>query len=192
MADDIETLCKKMVSDANAQLDKYEKQEIKKGVKKPNSMRLFLSEYDKSKSRTPEDQAKEVLAGRSWTCNSSHLADAARHVGLKLNGKVTFDLKKLQRDSKDDYDKFVEVYGEAMKKQGLRNFKGGANFDPLGADPFHMELKDSRLPENDPRVQKCLLTYAQATRDDGQRKNDKFENEGYVKKFMEEYEQAKK
>ena len=78
MADDIETLCKKMVSDANAQLDKYEKEEIKKGVKKPNSMRLFLSEYDKSKSRSPEDQAKEVLAGRSWTCNSSHLADAAR------------------------------------------------------------------------------------------------------------------
>src|SRR5262249_17499991 len=126
MADDIETVCNRMVKDANAQLEQYEKEQKKTGVAKPNSMRVFLSQYEKSKSRTAEEQAAEVLAGRSWTCNSSHMADAARHVGPKLNGKNLSDMASLKKAvSKEDYDKFVAVYAAAMKKQGLRNYKGG-------------------------------------------------------------------
>ncbi|MEO8427089.1 MAG: hypothetical protein ABI651_08255 [Verrucomicrobiota bacterium] len=194
MADDIETACKRMVADANAQLEKYEKEQVKKGDKKPNSMRTFLSGYDKSQSRTPEEQADEVVAGRSWTCNSSHMADAARHVGPKLNGKAFSDMKSLKKGvTEEDYDEFVEVYDNAMKKQGLMNFKGQPGFLPDSGDPLHLELKDSRLSENDPRVQKCLLTYARATREGGKKKNDKFETENAsAKRYLEAYDQAQK
>lgn len=176
MADDIETVCKRMVADANSQLEKYEKEQIKKGVKKPASMRTFLSQYEKSKSRTGEEQAQEVLAGRSWTCNSSHMADAARHVGPRLNGKNYAEMKSFKKAlSQEDYDCFVEIFGNAMKKQGLMNYKGTAGFLPDSADPLHMELKDSRLSGNHPEVEKCREAYAKATREDGKPKNDAFE-----------------
>ena len=152
-------------------------------------MRAFLSQYDKSKSRTGEQQAEEVLAGRSWTCNSSHMADAARHVGPMLNGKKFSDMKSLKKGvTQEDYDKFVEVYENAMKKQGLMNFKGQPGFLPDSADPLHLELKDSRLPDNDPEVQKCLQAYAQATRAGGKKKNEAAEK-AYAK-FLETYDKA--
>jgi len=190
MADDIETLCKKMVADANAQFAKYEQEKTKKGIKSTYTMSVFLSGYEKSKGRGPEEQASEVLAGRSWTCNGSHMTDSARHVAPKLNGKYDDDAPaKLKKASKDDYDKFVEVYGSAMKKQALRNYKTGADFLPNSEDPWHMELKDSRMTDSDPRVQKCLLVYAKATRDEGKPRNEKFEttNEA-AKKYLEAYD----
>jgi hypothetical protein len=180
---DIETLCKNMVADANAKFAAYEKKS-----KTANTMRLFLSQYEKSLKRSAEDQAAEVLAGRSWTCNSSHMADAARHVGLLLNKKAMFDLRKFKKDSEDDYSEFVDVYDAAMKKQGLRNYKGGAGFDPLGPDAYHMELKDSRLPANSPEVLKCMEVYAEATRKNDAKRNQKFEDESSVKKYLEDYE----
>jgi hypothetical protein len=187
MADDIDTVCKRMVADANAQLDKYEKAQIKSGVKKPNSMRTFLSGNPTSGVRTPEQQAAEVLAGRSWTCNSSHVADAARHVGPVLNGKKLTEMSPLKKAvSEEDYKKFVEVYADAMKKQGLRNFDHGPNFLPSSQDPLHMELKDSRLPENDPRIETCRLIYAKATREDGKGKNAKFEKDN--QKWLDDYD----
>ncbi len=191
MADDIETACKKMVDDANAQFKKYEAEKAKKGIKSTYTMSVFLSGNPVSKSRTPEEQAAEVLAGRSWTCNGSHMTDSARHVAPKLNGKYDdAALTKLKKASKDDHDKFVEVYSNAMKKQGLRNFKAGSDFLPTSSDPWHMELKDSRMPDSDPRVQKCLLTYAKATRESGQARNTEFETKNAAaKKFLEEYDQ---
>jgi hypothetical protein len=190
MADDIETVCKKMVDDANAQFKKYEQEKTKKGIKSTYTMSVFLSTNAVSKSRTPEEQATEVLAGKSWTCNGSHMTDSARHVAPKLNGKYDDDAPaKLKKASQDDYDKFIEIYGNAMKKQGLRNFKMGADFLPASEDPWHMELKDSRMPDSDPRVQKCLLTYAKATREGGQAKNTEFETKNdAAKKFLADYD----
>ncbi|HZR18987.1 MAG TPA: hypothetical protein VFE51_16990 [Verrucomicrobiae bacterium] len=190
MADDIETVCKRMVADANAQFTKYEQEKKKKGIKSTYTMSVFLSGNEASKGRTPEEQAAEVLAGRSWTCNGSHITDSARHVAPKLNGKYDDDaLTKLKKVSKDDYDKFIDVYSSAMKKQGLRNFKTGADFLPNSEDPWHMELKDSRMSDSDPRVQKCLLTYAKATREGGQKKNPSFESGNpAAKKFLEDYD----
>ncbi len=186
MADDIETVCKRMVADANAQLEKYEKEQKAAG-KKPASMRTFLSQYEKSKSRTGEEQAAEVLAGRSWTCNSSHMADAARHVGPKLNGKNLSDMKSLKKGvSPEEYDCFVTIYEKAMKKQGLMNYKGGSAFLPDSADPLHLELKDSRLPDNDPRIEKCRLVYAEATRGEGKKRNDAFEKAN--QKWLDDYD----
>ncbi len=190
MADDIETLCKKMVADANAQFLKYEQEKTKKGIKSTYKMSVFLSGNAVSKSRTPEEQATEVLAGRSWTCNGSHMTDSARHVAPKLNGKYEDDaLAKLKKVSQEDHDKFIEVYRSAMKRQGLRNYKTGTDFLPTNSDPWQMELKDSRLPDSDPRVQKCLLTYAKATREDGHSRNQQFEaNDPTAKKFLEDYD----
>jgi len=190
MADDIETMCKKMVADANAQFLKYEQEKTKQGIKSTYKMSVFLSGNPVSKSRTPEEQATEVLAGRSWTCNGSHMTDSARHVAPKLNGKYEDDaLTKLKKVSQDDHDKFIEVYRSAMKKQGLRNYKTGADFLPTSSDPWHMELKDSRMPNSDPRVQKCLCAYAKATREDGHARNDQFEaNDPTAKKFLEDYD----
>src|SRR3954467_2831506 len=193
MADDIETVCKKMVADINAQFAKYEQEKTKKGIKSTYTMSVFLSNNTASKSRSPEEQAAEVVAGRSWTCNGSHMTDAARHVAPKLNGKYDDDAPaKLKKASKDDYDKFIEVYGSAMKKQNLRNFKGGSDFLPNSEDAWHMELKDSRMSDSDPRVQKCLEAYAKATRDEGKPKNDKFESgNAAAKKFLEAYDKTK-
>lgn len=190
MADDIETVCKRMVADANAQFTKYEAEKKKKGIKSTYTMSVFLSANEASKGRSPEEQAAEVLAGRSWTCNGSHMTDSARHVAPKLNGKYDDDApSKLKKASKDDYDKFIEVYSSAMKKQGLRNFKAGADFLPNSEDPWHMELKDSRMPDSDPRVQKCLLTYAKATREGGQKRNQSFETtNAAAKKFLEDFD----
>ena len=190
MADDIETLCKKMVADANAQFAKYEAEKDKKGIKSTYTMSVFLSGYEKSKGRSPEEQAAEVVAGRSWTCNGSHMTDSARHVAPKLNGKYDDDaLAKLKKVSKDDCEKFIDVYGSAMKKQGLRNYKTGADFLPNSEDPWHMELKDSRMSDSDPRVQECLLVYAKATREDGKPKNEKFETTNdAAKKFLGAYD----
>ena len=183
MADDIETVCKRMVADANSQLEKYEKDQIKAGNKNPASMRTFLSKNPTSGKRTAKTQAEEVLAGRSWTCNSSHVADAARHVGPKLNGKPFSSMAPLKKAvSAEDYKRFVEIYAAAMQKQGLRNFSKGADFLPDSKDPLHMELSDSRLPANDPAVLECQRlveegreAYAKATRVDGEPKDKKFE-----------------
>jgi hypothetical protein len=189
VANDIEAKCKQMVTDANKELEKYENDQKKKGVAKPDSIRTFLSQYDKSKSRTGEEQAEEVLAGRSWTCNSSHMADAARHVGPKLNGKNLTSMSALKKAvSEEDYDKFVEVYAAAMKKQGLRNYKGGNDFLPSSADPLHLELADSRLKDSDPKVEACRLAYAKATREDGKAKNEDYEKAD--KKWLEAYDKA--
>lgn len=194
MADDIETVCKRMVADANAQLEKYESEQVKAGNKKPNSVRTFLSGYSRSGKRDAKTQAEEVLAGRSWTCNSSHVADSARHVGPKLNGKPLSSMGPLKKAvSKEDYDKFVGIYGAAMQKLGLLNFKQGAAFLHTSVDPLHVELPDSRLPKNDPQVQECerlveegRVAYAKATRVDGRTKEPKFEDDH--KKWLEAWD----
>jgi hypothetical protein len=190
MADDIVTACKKMVAGANSELEKYEKEQKKKGVAKPNSMRTFLSANPMSKSRTGEEQATAVLSGGAWTCNSSHMADAARHVGAVLDGKNFADLKQFKKklDNDDDYKFFVETYGAAMKKQGLKNHHGGSDFEPSGGDEFHMELPNSRLPNNHPEIEKCRQAYAKATREGGKAKNAGYEKAD--KKWLDEYDKA--
>jgi hypothetical protein len=179
-----------MIADANSELEKYKKEQIKKGNAKPNSMGTFLSGCDCSKLRNGEQQALEVLAKKSDTCNSSHMADKARHVGPKLDGKVFDSMSKFKKalKSDDDYACFVEIYGAAMKKQGLRNFGGGEGFLHASKDPLHLELLNSRLPSNHPEIEKCRLAYAKATRKEGQPKNSIYEK--VDKAWLEAYDKA--
>ena len=117
------------------------------------------------------------------------MADSARHVGPKLNGKNLVEVSDLKKAvSKEDYAKFVEVYAAAMKKQDLRNYKGDKDFLPDSEDPCHMELPDSRLKDDDAKVTECRETYAKATRIDGKSRNKKFEESAAEKKWLEEYD----
>jgi hypothetical protein len=125
--------------------------------------------------RTPEEQAAYLLKGTSWTCNGSHMADGAKHILVKQGGQVVWQLGNLASKQKDAWAVLVKTWNGVMNTQDLRNFKGTKNFDYPGSDPLHMELPDSRLMDNDPRVIKCLEVYAKATRLEGKAKNLPYE-----------------
>jgi hypothetical protein len=147
-------------------------------AKTPANKRIFvsISVGPGGKSRTPEEQASFLLKGTSWTANSSHMADGAKHILVKEGGIVTWKMNELQKHDKAAFDVMVKTWNGAMKTQNLRNYKGGKAFDYNGSDPLHMELPSSRLPDNDPRVIKTLEIYAKATRLEGKFKNIPFEN----------------
>jgi hypothetical protein len=128
------------------------------------------------KQRTPDEQAAMLLKGVSWTANSSHMADGAKHILVKEGGIVTWKLNELEHHDKAAFQVMVKAWNGGMKTQDLRNYKGGKAFDYTGSDPLHMELPNSRLPDNDPRVIKTLEIYAKATRLDGKMRNIPFEN----------------
>ena len=195
MADDIESKVKEFAKAMDkacadlrkARMEKAKKDGDKKDDKKkgdPPVVTWVLSTGAVAKVRTPEEQAEQVVANKSWTCQSAHMTDNARHVLMKVDGKVNWDPKKTMGD---DFEAFKKLWGEAMKKQGLKNYKGQ---DGWGAgDEFHLETPDAKLEKSDKRVQACFEEYAKLTRKDGKSKNDKFEEtyakdlEPYIKKF---------
>lgn len=126
-------------------------------------------------TRTPEQQAKEILENQSWTCNGSHMTDSARHMLIKQGARATFALKGLETNYKDAWDVLVTAYNNAMGTQDLRNHTKGRGFQPFGGDALHVELPDSRLLDTDARVTQCLEAYAKATRIDNQPKNMRYE-----------------
>jgi hypothetical protein len=143
-------------------------------------------------ARTGEEQAEYVLKGTSWTCNSSHMSDGAKHILIKQGTKVTWNLGTLETKQKGAWGTLVKAWNDAMNIHDLRNFRGGKTFDYPGADPLHMELPDSRLPDNDPRVIRCLEVYAKATRADGKAKNVQYETikgSKFQKDWLQAYDQ---
>jgi len=124
--------------------------------------------------RSPAEQAEYVLKGRSWTCNSAHMADGAKHILMKQGGVVTWNMGQLA-GQKEAFAVLTKAWNKAMAAHDLRNFTGGKHFAHLSSDPLHMELPDARLPESDPRVIKALEIYAKATRIEGKAKNIPFE-----------------
>jgi hypothetical protein len=203
---DIESLVKNFAKDMDkacadlrkARMDKAKKEadkkkdDKKKSDKKPDDppvVTFSLSQNPSSKSRTPAEQAAEVAAGRSWVCWGAHMADKARHVIMKADGKVTWDPKKTMGD---DFDEFKKKWAEAMKRNGLKNAKGGDGW--FEGDEFHLELPDSKIDKTDQRVAACFEEYAKLTRKDGKPKNDKFEKD-YAKdleKYVAPYEKDSK
>jgi hypothetical protein len=125
--------------------------------------------------RTPEEQAKEILDNQSWTCNGSHMTDAARHLLIKQGGQTTWQLKSLESNYKDAWNVLVNAWSNAMQTQDLRNHAKGRAFQPFGGDALHIELPDSRLLDTDARVTRCLEAYAKATRLEGKAKNMRYE-----------------
>jgi hypothetical protein len=141
-----------------------------------------------TKIRKPKEQAEQIVKGVSWTCSSAHMSDNARHVDLTKDGKyVVAPSKDL---AAEEFKAFTDAWNGAMKAAGLLNYKGETGYSE--GDAYHLELPDSKLPVTDKRVQECLTYYAQMTRDDGKKKNAKFENDSAIKKFLDDYEKKKK
>jgi hypothetical protein len=118
------------------------------------------------------------------------LTNEARHVGPKVNGKRYSEIKRFRKAvDPADFNKFVEIYDRAMRKQKLLNYKHKMGFLPNSTDPFHVELNTPRPSEKDPAVKKCLMTYAKATREGGKRRNEKMERESpSAKRFLADYD----
>ncbi len=138
----------------------------------PAQIVFALSKAPLTGIRTPQQQAQEVADGKSWVCWGAHLADKARDITMKVDGKASFEPKKVFGDSFGDFKK---AWGDAMKKNGLKNDKGGDGW--AEGDEFHLELPDARLPKTEERVQACLAEYVRLTHEAGKSPNAKFEKE---------------
>ncbi|MGV8985033.1 MAG: hypothetical protein ACOH2H_01955 [Cypionkella sp.] len=178
---DIDTKVKafaKAMNDEMASWSKTRAAEIAKAEKdgKPNpslkplpSVTFSVSQNKVSKSRTPAEQAVEVAAGKSWVCWGAHMADKARHVVLKVDGKVNWDAGKALGK---DFAEFKTIWARVMKSNGLKNFKAGDGW--AAGDELHLELPDSKIGREDERAQSCIAEYVRITRTAG-KQNAKFE-----------------
>jgi hypothetical protein len=194
MTDACAVLRKARLGEAKKDTDKTPKDK-KDGKKKdekkaadPPEVSFALDPNPATKSRTPAEQAEQVVAGRSWVCWGAHMADKARHVIMKADGKVTWDAKKTMGD---DFDAFKKKWAEVMKGKGLKNAKGGDGW--YDGDSFHLEMADSKISKTDDRVKACLDEYARLSRKENKGKNEKFEKDyaGLLKEYLEKYEKKK-
>ena len=168
--------------------DKGKKDDKKKDDKKsadPPEVTFVLDPNPATKCRTPAEQAEQVVAGRSQVCWGAHMADKARHVIMKADGKVTWDPKTIMGD---DFDAFKKKWADAMKAKGLKNAKGGDGW--YDGDSFHLEMADSKISKTDDRVKACLEEYARLSRKEGKGKNDKFEKDyaSLLKDYLKKYD----
>jgi hypothetical protein len=117
------------------------------------------------------------------------MTDNARHVLMKVDGKVSW---KPDEAFGEDLAAFKKVWGEVMKRCGLKNFSGGDGWS--GKDGFHLELPDSKMLHTDPRAKACLQEYVRLTRSSGKILNTDFENDyaKLLKEYVDRYEKASK
>ncbi len=106
------------------------------------------------------------------------MADKARHVIMKVDGKTSWDPKKTFGEQ---FSAFKKAWGAAMKSNDLKNAKGGDGW--YDGDSFHLELADSKIAKTDARVDACFEEYVRLTRNMGWNKNEKFEK-AYAKELM--------
>jgi hypothetical protein len=191
MTDACAVLRKTRIAQTKKDADKAAKDkngDKKKADKKPADppeVSFALSKNADSNCRTPAEQAEQVVAGRSWVCWGAHMADKARHVLMKADGKVTWDAKTAMGD---DFDAFKKKWGEVMKAKGLKNARGGDGW--YDGDAFHLEMADSKISKTDDRVKACLEEYARLSRKENKGKNERFEKDyaGLLKDYLKKYE----
>ena len=190
-APDIDDLAAKFARQLNDELAAFRAASSKKNNQQLTDLpdlKVKVSNQSVTKIRKPKEQAEQIVKGVSWTCSSAHMSDNARHVDLTKDGKyVVAPSKDL---AAEEFKAFTDAWNGAMKAAGLLNYKGETGYSE--GDAYHLELPDSKLPVTDKRVQECLTYYAQMTRDDGKKKNAKFENDSAIKKFLDDYEKKKK
>lgn len=192
---DIETLTKAFAVDMTSACATLRKARVELAKKAPAAKKgaeppvvtFVLDPNPATKGRTPAEQAEQVVANRSWVAWGAHMADKARHVIMKADGKVSWDAKKTMAD---DFDAFKKKWGETMKAKGLKNYKGA---DGWGAgDEFHLEMADSKIAKTDERVKACLDEYARLSRQEKKGRNEKFEKNyaDLLKPYLEKYEKT--
>lgn len=165
----------KEIAAAQKELEKEKdpkaKKKKEKELPKPFPKVTFaLDPNPATECRTPAEQAEMVVKGLSSVCWSAHMADRARHVLMKVDGRVTFDAKKALGD---DFAEFRKTWAKVMKANGLKNHKGGDGWGE--GDEFHLELDSGKIGRADERSQACFDEYARLTRAAGKNTNDAFE-----------------
>jgi hypothetical protein len=151
-----------------------ESAKILKGVKnakdKQKVVTFSLSGSSVSKSRTPKEQAKLLSDGSTKVCWSAHMSDKARHVLMKVDGKVSWDAKDAFGDK---FSEFKTAWNKAMKSNSLKNAAGKDGWPSW--DQFHLELDDAKIKRSSERAQACVEEYVRLTRKDKKKKNTGFE-----------------
>jgi hypothetical protein len=100
------------------------------------------------------------------------MADCARHVIMKVEGKVEWNADFVFWSN---FDAFKRSWATLMVRHGLVNFKGSPDWGE--GDAFHFELPASKIDPGDKRAKACLEEYARLTRQEGKKKNVAFEKE---------------
>jgi len=185
---DIESLVTKFATDmSKSATDLLKKGPAKDGKSDPKSskpvtVKFSLGASKNSKSRTPAEQAADVAAGTSWACWGAHMADKARDMIMKVDGKVSWDPKKVFGQ---DFAEFKKEWAAAMKNYGLKNYKGQDGWGH--GDEFHLELPNAKIAKTDERVKACLQEYIRLTHEGGKPKNTKFEetNRALLKPYID-------
>ncbi len=157
------------------------------------TLTFSVSKNSSSNSRTPKQQAAEVAAGRSSVCWSAHMSDKSRHILMTVDGKAVTDSAKVEKLLGDYFDDFTSTWGMELKTCGLVNYRGRDGWGGAG-DGFHVELPESKISQTDERAVACMEEYARLTREDGKKKNDKFEREyaSSLKGILKKYDNASK
>jgi hypothetical protein len=194
---DIEALVKGFAKDVTAEVEKLrnarlEKQKRDQEASKKSTpasvpvVTFDMSPAKESSVRTPAQQAQEVIEKQSNVCWGAHMSDKARHVRMKVDGKLDFDYVKALGE---DFNAFKKKWGEVMKNYKLKNYTGTDGWAE-GADKFHLELPESRISRSGERALACLDEYARLTREEGKKKNEKFEKKytNLLKPYVEKYE----
>jgi hypothetical protein len=191
-ADDMTEVCAKLRKARMEAMEKGEKKGDKKDDKKkaaePPEVTFAMERTPVTQFRTPADQAVELVKGSTKVCWSAHMADKARHVIMKADGKITWDPKKAMGE---DFDAFKKKWAEAMKSNGLKNADGGDGW--YNSDAFHLELADSKISKTDERAEACMDEYARLTREEGKKQNQAFEAK-YAREmapYLKKYEKNK-
>jgi hypothetical protein len=169
---------------AKGSKDEKEKKGKKDKPDEPPVVTFVLDPAKETKGRTPAEQAAQVVAGRSWVCWGAHMADKARHVIMKADGKITWDAKKTMAE---DFNDFKKAWAKAMSKHGLKNANGKDGW--YDGDAFHLELADSKIARTDERVKACFEEYARLSRKEDKGSNDKFEKDYAhdLKPYLDKY-----
>jgi len=178
---DIESKVKAFAKDINAETAKLLKG-VKNRAKKQKTVVFSMARSKVSKSRTPKEQAKLLTEGSTQVCWSAHMADKARHVTMKVDGKLSWDAKEALGDK---FDAFRKAWGRIMKKHDLKNAAGRDGWP--GWDQFHLELDNAKIKRTDSRAAACVEEYVRLTRKENKPKNAKFE-----KKYKNMVEKAEK
>src|SRR4051812_15479101 len=182
MADDADKDIQKktdaFISGMNGELESMKKDLEKKnkgakGAAEIPEITLVLDKNKATYARTPEEQVKELLDNKSWTFTSRHMNNAARHVLVKVDGKISWAINKAKGWEPYDFEEVKKAWVAQMKKQDLRNFADKLAWGT--GDELHLQLPDSEPSLSDPNVQKVVELYVTATRKNGKAKNDKLE-----------------
>lgn len=189
---DIDKKVKDFAKDMTSELVKIRKSkkaETGSGAASVPVVTFKLSTTKVSKSRTPAEQAALVVKGSTKVCWSSHMADKARHVLMKVDGKISWDAKKALGD---DFETFKKKWGAVMKKHGLKNAAGKDGWPSW--DQFHLELPDSKVARTNERAKSCLEEYARLTRKDSKKINSSFEKKygKLLKSYIAKYDKEAK